>query len=1157
MKNFTSKPLLVAFLLLISSHVFGQRSNTAPEIKSSTINFSDIIQYDIDHPDTLQQKLPNNPKKKILPVYDVPVNEKPIEDPFGRMDTTSINPSGAGSSSAPIITFNGLEDNGTSIPPDVNGAVGPTHIMTTLNTQVRIQNLTGTTISTVSLDNFWASVGNPNAFDPKILYEPYNNRWIFTACANSSSANSALLIGVSATNNPTGTWKLYSIDADATNTNWFDYPMIGYNKDWIVVTGNMFPNAGGSFVQTKLYVFKKSDLYAQVASPQFTLLTSTGFTLSPATTFDNSLSTLYLLQRWNGNSGGSGFIRLYTITGAIGSETLSSGVLISTPNPWSGSPPTENFAPQSGTTNKIALNDDRMGNTVYRNGSIWSSHTVFLPAGGVTRSAVQWWQLSTSGSIQQRGRIDDPSGASMFGFPSIAVNTSNDALIGYSKFSTTTFASSCYAVRASTDPVNTFQPEFLYKAGQAPYFKTFSGTRNRWGDYTATMTDPEGTDFWTIQQYASSPTSSDRWGTWWAKVAAPCVHNNVSISITASPSGPVCFGTRVTFTATSTGEGSAPIYQWKKNGTVVGTNSTTYSDIPGNGITYNCTLQSDLGCTTGNPATSNSITMSIPSINDGNACTTDACNTTTGAATHNPVNTNDGNACTTDACNTSTGAITHTSVSTSDGNACTTDACNSSTGAITHTPVNTDDNNECTTDACNTSSGAVTHNPINVDDGNACTVDGCDSSSGVFHNAVSIDDGNLCTSDGCNTSSGVFHNPVNADDNNACTTDGCDSVSGIYHDPVSTDDGDACTTDDCNTSSGAITHTSVSTSDGNACTTDACNTSTGAITHSQVNVDDNNECTTDGCNTSSGVFHNPVNADDNNACTTDGCDSVTGIYNNEINVDDGDACTVDACNTTSGIISHDPVITDDNDICTTDACDSTSGIITHDQVNVDDGDACTTDGCNSVSGVFHVPHCGVTLHSTILIQGFYTGGGLMDNNGIGGNLFVTGYSTDPSDADSITISVMNAASPYGLVDEQTVILKTNGELTVNFGASVIAGNSYYLRIIHRNSVETWSSIPVLMNTITSYSFVINVTQAYGSNQALTVDNLYAAIYSGDINHDGAIDGADFLELDPFIQNGDGGYVIGDLNGDGAVDGADFLVLDPNIQVGVGASIPTP
>jgi hypothetical protein len=63
------------------------------------------------------------------------------------------------------------------------------------------------------------------------------------------------------------------------------------------------------------------------------------------------------------------------------------------------------------------------------------------------------------------------------------------------------------------------------------------------------------------------------------------------------------------------------------------------------------------------------------------------------------------------------------------------------------------------------------------------------------------------------------------------------------------------------------------------------------------------------------------------------------------------------------------------------------------------------------------------------------------------------------------------------------------------------------------------------------------------------------IYSGDVNRDGSVDGSDFLDLDPSIQIGDGGYLPGDLNGDGAVDGSDFLIMDPNIQAGVGSAIP--
>ena len=53
-------------------------------------------------------------------------------------------------SPAPSSSFLALADDNTSIPPDTHGAAGPNHLMTTLNTQVRIQNRAGATLSTVT-----------------------------------------------------------------------------------------------------------------------------------------------------------------------------------------------------------------------------------------------------------------------------------------------------------------------------------------------------------------------------------------------------------------------------------------------------------------------------------------------------------------------------------------------------------------------------------------------------------------------------------------------------------------------------------------------------------------------------------------------------------------------------------------------------------------------------------------------------------------------------------------------------------------------------------------------------------------------------------------------------------------------------------------------
>ena len=86
-----------------------------------------------------------------------------------------------------------------------------------------------------------------------------------------------------------------------------------------------------------------------------------------------------------------------------------------------------------------------------------------------------------------------------------------------------------------------------------------------------------------------------------------------SITISASPSNSVCFGTTVTFTAVGSG-GPSPSYLWYKNGTSTGVTTTTYTNSSlANNDVITCVLTKDasLGCMTGSPATSNTITMTV------------------------------------------------------------------------------------------------------------------------------------------------------------------------------------------------------------------------------------------------------------------------------------------------------------------------------------------------------------------------------------------------------------------------------------------------------------------------------------------------------------------------------------------------------------------
>jgi hypothetical protein len=428
---------------------------------------------------------------------------------------------------------------------------------------------------------------------------------------------------------------------------------------------------------------------------------------------------------------------------------------------------------------------------------------------------------------------------------------------------------------------------------------------------------------------------------------------------------------------------------------------------------------------------------------------------------------------------------------------------------LNNPPTNVWSNAAITKSILVSTAGAGTYS-VTVSDVNGCA----STSAPVVVNALVVDDGNVCTTDACNSVTGVVTNtPISVDDNNACTTDACDPVTGTSHTPVNTNDN-------------------------NVCTTDACNPVTG-VSHTAISVDDNNACTTDACDPVTGASHTPVNTDDNNVCTTDACDPVTGV-------------------------SHTAISVDDNNVCTTDACDPVTGI-SHTPISVDDNDACTNDGCDPVTGIYHTPICGVTLYTKVMIEGYYQGNyglsTLMDNGGgpgAGGCLYLNGGSLDPTDADTLTISAMDAVT-FAEIESQTGTLKTDGSVIVSFSGAVTSGSSYYIRIKHRNALETWSANPVMLSATTAllpYDFTSAQTQAYGNNMILSLDGLYWTIYSGDISdaatqviglQDGLIESQDYGDMENAISAYLSGYVYEDITGDLIVESLDYSIIENNLS----------
>lgn len=177
-------------------------------------------------------------------------------------------------------------------------------------------------------------------------------------------------------------------------------------------------------------------------------------------------------------------------------------------------------------------------------------------------------------------------------------------------------------------------------------------------------------------------------------------------------------------------------------------------------------------------------------LDDGNPCTTDACAPATNTVTHTPVTNgtscNDGSVCTTnDVCNA--GKCAGTPVSYDDGNQCTTDACDAATGVkhvFLSAGTSCSDGNACTTNDICTAAGTCAGTPVVLPPATACTEYYC-SASGVVtpHYAVTSTacnaDNNVCTTDTCDGNGNcVAGAQPNVEDGNPCTADQCDPFTG-------------------------------------------------------------------------------------------------------------------------------------------------------------------------------------------------------------------------------------------------------------------------------------------------------------------------------------------------------------------------------------------
>jgi hypothetical protein len=528
------KMITFSVFLLFWGNSFSQKITTHryPESKGITAKLKQEINYNIVQ--EFEGPYPNHETPDfhgVIPfLYDKPsYDAKEI-----------ISAPGGISSPPPCLSYQGLNDAErfwTGFPPDVNGAVGISYSMITQNGGVKIQDLSsGGILYLSSLGGFFGPVSANKPYDPRVVYDPFVNRWI-VICADEPNnvILSRLLIAVSQTSDPGGAWNFFSILSGIGT--WLDYPTLGFNKNWIVVSGNMMNSIG---VQTSVSIFAINKAAAYSGTLQYTRfdVNGSGSTIQPAISYDNNANVEWLCNNWNGSQNGIGAIRLYEIQGTPSSPSFISSFFPSVNSTWNSGTQVLNLFGCTGTSGYPGhdVMDSRIRSLVFQAGYLWAVQKVGLPTNSPIRAAVQWWQINpANGGVTQFGRIDDNSGNNSYVNPSLAVNNNGDVLVGYSHLSPNAYPTSAYSFRYTTDPAGVLKPTYDYKTSTRIDCRTDPGPqgKSRFGDYSSTILDINGFNLWTLQEYFPNGSGA---GSWWSLSCVvpnctPVLNLNTPISI--------------------------------------------------------------------------------------------------------------------------------------------------------------------------------------------------------------------------------------------------------------------------------------------------------------------------------------------------------------------------------------------------------------------------------------------------------------------------------------------------------------------------------------------------------------------------------------------------------------------------------------------------
>lgn len=417
-----------------------------------------------------------------------------------------------------------LEENfdGTSItetqgfvPPDPTGAVGPNHYVHAVNSAFKIFDKSGNVLAGPSnLGTLWP--GNVNDGDPIILYDQLADRWFISQF---NTSNNGLMIAVSTTPDPTGTYNTWEYPLDFFP----DYPHYTIWHDAYYMTANKSANNTYALDRQALIDGEANPAIVGFTLPGIIPNTNTVFSPEPANLLGGSYDAntpgyiVYLQDDgWSGSIT-EDHLKIWEID--MDWVTTSNSTISSVPLQLPTVPFESTFAPfgtgdvaQPGTTQKI----DMIGGVIsymvnYRKFAGHNSMIVTfnVDVDGSDTSGIRWFELrndsSNPWSIYQEGTYAPADGHSRF-MGSAAIDAQGNIGLGFNIASSTLPAGIRYTGRYFDDPLGTMTvAETTIVDGIG--VQTFS---NRFGDYSHLTMDPDDFTFWHTAEYF---TATNSWST--------------------------------------------------------------------------------------------------------------------------------------------------------------------------------------------------------------------------------------------------------------------------------------------------------------------------------------------------------------------------------------------------------------------------------------------------------------------------------------------------------------------------------------------------------------------------------------------------------------------------------------------------------------------